>query len=168
MSDGNDRLHCHIPTELKERMESTDEPITKQVVEALEIYFGEDQTGNRAAVERQIQRYQEQKARAQQMIQNGEDMLNEAEQGIARLESRLNQLEENSRSYDDDLDDLLDDMHKQNMSVQVDNVTVQRIAREHDRSAKTVHDDLQDRSDLHESYFTPGAPDVDQSEDFSW
>lgn len=168
MSDGKERLHCHIPTELKERMNSSDEPITKQVVEALEIYYGEDQTGNRAAVERQIQRYQEQKARAQQMIQDGEDMLKEAEQGISRLEQRLTQLEQKTRSYDDDLDELLSDMRERQMSVQPDNVSVQRIAREHQRSAKGVIDDLQERADLDESYFTPGKPDVEDEDDVEY
>jgi len=168
MTDGKERLHCHIPTELKERMNSTDEPITQQVVEALEIYYGEDQTGNRAAVERQIQRYQEQKARAQQMIQNGEDMLEEAEQGISRLEQRLTQLEQKTRSYDDDLDELLSDMRDRGMSVQPDNMSVQRIAREHGRSAKGVIDDLQSRSDLDESYFTPGSPDVESDDDLKF
>jgi len=167
MTDGKERLHCHIPTELKERMDSTDEAITKQVVEALEIYYGEDQTGNRAAVERQIQRYQEQKARAQQMIQDGEDLLKEAEQGISRLEDRLTQLEQHTRSYDDDLDELLSDMEDRQRSVQADSVSVQRIAREHGRSSKAVLDDLQSRNDLDESYFTPGSPDVEDTGGYS-
>jgi len=170
VSSAEERLHCHIPTELKERMDSSDEAITQQVVEALEIYFGEEQTGNRAAVERQIQRYQEQKARGRQMVQDGESMARDAEAGISRLKQRLEQMEASDRSYTDDLDSLLAHMKDEEMAVFADHESVKRIAREHNKTTSTVLDDLQSRSELNGSYFTEGkveSPD-DSGLNYDW
>jgi len=170
MATSGERLHCHIPPELKERMDSSDESLKEQVVEALEIYFGEDQTGSRAAVERQIQRYQEQKARGRQMIQDGESMVDEAEAGIERLKSRLEQMEASDRSYEEDLDSLLEHMQEQTMAVFADHESVKRIARDHTKSVSTVLDDLQSRSELNGSFFTEGpveSPD-DSGLEYDW
>jgi chromosome segregation ATPase len=163
MSDDVERLDAHIPTELKERLRQSDSTQKEQVVEALEIYFGEEQSGNRAAIERQIQRYEQQKARGKRMKQDGEDMISEAESGIRRLKERLESLEQSKLTYGDDLDELLGEMERQEMAVFDDHPSITRIARAHDKRTATVLDDLRDRSDLHESFFSEGAPEVDDA-----
>ena len=166
MTDGNvDRINLNVPTDLKERLKQSDESQTKQVVEALEIYFGESQTGNRAAIERQIQRYQQQKARGQQMIQNGRDMVEEAEEGISRLNDRLEQLQHDNETYQESLTEVLDEMRDgKTHSVWEDHATVQRISRQHDKTPNTVIDDLKARSEFDESRFEQqlGKPDDDE------
>ena len=161
VSDDVERLDAHIPADLKERLKQSDDTQTEQVIEALEIYFGDEQSGNRAAIERQIQRYEEQKARGKRMKQDGEDMIREAESGIRRLKKRLEELEQSKLTYGDDLDELLDEMDRQEMAVFDGHPSIDRIARAHDKDTATVLDDLRRRSDLHESFFTEGPPDVD-------
>ena len=161
VTDDVERLDAHIPADLKERLKQSDDTQTEQVIEALEIYFGDEQSGNRAAIERQIQRYEEQKARGKRMKQDGEDMIREAESGIRRLKKRLEELEQSKLTYGDDLDELLDEMDRQEMAVFEGHPSIDRIARAHDKDAATVLDELRRRSDLHESFFTEGAPDVD-------
>jgi chromosome segregation ATPase len=161
VSDDVERLDAHIPSELKERLRQSDSTQKEQVVEALEIYFGEEQSGNRAAIERQIQRYEQQRARGKRMKQDGEDMIREAESGIRRLKERLEELEQSKLTYGDDLDELLGEMDKQEMAVWEEHPSIDRIARAHDKDRRAVVDDLRSRSDLHESFFTEGPPDVD-------
>ena len=166
MSDGTERLDAHIPAELKERLRQGDSTQTEQVVEALEIYFGEQQSGSRAAIERQIQRYEEQKARGKQMKQDGEDMIQEAEAGIRRLNARLDSIQQSEATYGDDLDELLQEMEANEMAVWADHPSTVRIAREHDKATDTVMDDLEERSDLNETFFGEGAPEVDDTPEF--
>lgn len=161
-----ERLDAHIPSELKERLRQGDATQKEQVVEALEIYFGEDQSGNRAAIERQIQRYEEQKARGEQMKQDGEDMIREAESGIRRLKARLDSLEQSEASYEDDLDELLEEMEANEMAVWSDHPSAVRIAREHDTTTDTVMADLEERADLNETFFGEGAPEIDETPEF--
>jgi len=166
MSDGNtERINLDVPADLKERLRQSDDTQTEQVIEALEIYFGDEQSGNRAAIERQIQRYEEQKARGKRMKQDGEDMIREAESGIRRLKKRLEELEQSKLTYGDDLDELLGEMERQEMAVWDDHPSVERIARAHDKDTSAVLDDLRARSDLDESFFTEGPPDVDDGPD---
>lgn len=166
MSDGNtERINLDVPADLKERLKQSDDTQTEQVVEALEIYFGEEQSGNRAAIERQIQRFEEQRARGERMKQDGQDMVKEAESGIRRLEQRLEELEQSKLTYGDDLDELLGEMEHQEMAVFDGHPSIDRIARAHDKDTTTVLDDLRARSDLHESFFTRGPPDVDDGPD---
>lgn len=165
MSDETVRLDAHIPADLKERLKQGDDTQTEQVIEALEIYFGDEQSGNRAAIERQIQRYEEQKARGKRMKQDGEDMIREAESGIRRLKTRLDELEQSKLNYGDDLDELLDEMEREEMSVFVGHPSIDRIARAHDKNTSAVLDDLRTRSDLDESFFTEGPPDVEDTLD---
>ena len=163
MTDDNvSRINLNVPAELKERLKQGDDSQTNQVVEALEIYFGEEQTGNRAAIERQIQRYEEQKARGRRMVQDGEDMVKEAEAGISRLKSRLETLEASTASYVEDMDELLDEMNENRTTVWETHPSVERIAREHGEPAGDVLEDLKERSDLHESFFSQGAPEVEE------
>lgn len=163
MTDDNvSRINLNVPAELKERLKQGDDSQTNQVVEALEIYFGEEQTGNRAAIERQIQRYEEQKARGRRMVQDGEDMVKEAEAGISRLKSRLETLEASTASYVEDMDELLDEMNENRTTVWETHPSVERIAREHGEPADDVLEDLKERSDLHESFFSMGAPEVEE------
>lgn len=167
MSDGNTaRINLNVPADLKERLKQGTDSQTEQVVEALEIYFGEEQSGNRAAIERQIQRYEEQKARGKQMKQDGEDMVKEAESGIRRLKARLDSLEQSEASYEDDLDELLEEMEANEMAVWADHPSAVRIAREHDATTDTVMDDLKERADLNETFFGEGAPEVDETPEF--
>lgn len=154
-----ERLDMLVPKETKERLRQSDSSMTDTVLEALEIYFGEEQTGNRSAIERQIQRYQEQKARGQQMIQNGEDMVQEAEEGISRLRSRLDQLEERQGDYDETLETQLEEMREEGISLFPGHVTLQRIAQEFDKDQGQVIQDLKKRSDLNDTYFTEGPPE---------
>lgn len=169
MSDGNyARINLNVPADLKERLKQGNDSQTEQIVEALEIYFGEEQSGNRAAIERQIQRYEEQKARGKQMKQDGEDMIKEAESGIRRLKARLDSLEQSEQSYEEDLGELLQEMEEQPMAVWADHPSATRIAREHDKSPSTVIDDLKERSDLNETFFGEGAPEVDDTPDFDY
>ena len=160
--DNVSRINLNVPAELKERLKQGDDSQTNQVVEALEIYFGEEQTGNRAAIERQIQRYEEQKARGRRMVQDGEDMVKEAEAGISRLKSRLETLEASTASYVEDMDELLDEMNENRTTVWETHPSVERIAREHGEPADDVLEDLKERSDLHESFFSMGAPEVEE------
>jgi chromosome segregation ATPase len=160
--DNVSRINLNVPAELKERLKQGDDSQTNQVVEALEIYFGEEQTGNRAAIERQIQRYEEQKARGRRMVQDGEDMVKEAEAGISRLKSRLETLEASTASYVEDMDELLDEMNENRTTVWETHPSVERIAREHGEPADDVLKDLKERSDLHESFFSMGAPEVEE------
>lgn len=167
MSDENTaRINLNVPADLKERLKQGNDSQTEQVVEALEIYFGEQQSGSRAAIERQIQRYEEQKARGKQMKQDGEDMIREAEAGIRRLNARLDSLQQSEATYDDDLDELLQEMEANEMAVWADHPSTVRIAREHDKSTSTVMDDLKERSDLNETFFGEGAPEVDNTPEF--
>ena len=167
MSDENTaRINLNVPTDLKERLKQGNDSQTEQVVEALEIYFGEEQSGNRAAIERQIQRDEGQKARGKQMIHDGEDMVQEAEEGIRRLNSRLDSLEQSASNYEDDLDELLAEMEANEMAVWDDHPSAVRIAREHDKNTDTVMDDLKERADLNETFFGEGAPEVDETPEF--
>jgi len=99
------------------------------------------------------------------MKQDGEDMIREAESGIRRLKKRLEELEQSKLTYGDDLDELLGEMERQEMAVWDDHPSVERIARAHDKDTSAVLDDLRARSDLDESFFTEGPPDVDDGPD---
>lgn len=162
MTDGCTRTNVDLPDELWERLDSSNDSKKEQIVEALEIYFGEEQTGNRAAIERQIQRYQQQKARGQQMIQNGRDMVEEAEEGISRLNERLDQIEHEDETYEESLEELIEQL-RENPSIHAteDYKSVKRIAKEHGKPASVVVDDLEARSDLDESRFQPKLHESD-------
>ena len=164
MTDGEERLDAYVPADLKERLRHADATQKEQVVEALEIYFGERNSGNRAAIERQIQRYEEQRSRAKREIQQGKQRLDEAEEGINRLKARLESLEASKASYEDDMDELLAEMDENRTTVWETHPSVERIAREHGKPSSDVLEDLKDRSDLHESFFSQGAPEVDDDE----
>jgi len=158
-TDGVKRTNIELPAEMWERLDQNSDSKKAQVVEALEIYFGEEQSGSRSAIERQIQRFQEQRARGQQMIQNGEDMVNEAEQGISRLKTRLEELNEADENYTDAIDEQLAFMEQQQESVFRGHPTVERIARDHGKTQSDVLTDMKARSSLNESYFTEGSPE---------
>ena len=89
------------------------------------------------------------------------DATKKAESGIRRLKERLEELEQSKLTYGDDLDELLGEMDKQEMAVWEEHPSIDRIARAHDKDRRAVLDDLRSRSDLHESFFTEGPPDVD-------
>lgn len=167
-TDNGARLHAEIPDALKEKLRQADGTMTENLVEALEIYFGEAQADSRAAIKRQINRLEEQRARGQQLIQDGEDMVQEAEEGLQRLEKRLEELDGQTTSYDSALDDLLVDMTEEDMSVQPDHGRVKRLAKRFNKSRDEVFTDLKERSDLHESYFTPGAPEEPETDELAW
>jgi predicted nucleic acid-binding Zn-ribbon protein len=161
MSDSEKkRMNLELPTEMWERLDQNDETKKGQIVEALEIFFGEEQSGSRSAIERQIQRFQEQRARGQQMIQNGEDMVSEAEEGISRLKARLDELEAASEDYDATIDEQLAFMADEDESVFEGHPTIERIARDHGKTQSEVLNDLRSRSKLNESYFTEGPPEM--------
>jgi broad specificity phosphatase PhoE len=164
VSSGEERIDAYVPAELKERLRHSDGTQKEQIVEALEIYFGDRESGNKAAIERQIQRYQEQRARAKQEIQRGEQRLEEAEEGIRRLEARLEMLEASATSYEDDLDELLTEMEAEEHSVWEDHPSVVRISNDHGEPPDDVLDDLRERSDLNETFFTMGRPDTGDEE----
>lgn len=154
MSDGNERLNVVLPAELKERLKSGDDSMKSQIVEALEIYFGQGETSSRAAIERQIQRYEEKRARGRQMIQDGEDMVSEAEDALEALQIRLEKLERQDETYEEALDEQIEDMQDDgSFSVWEDHPTVERISRDHGKTPSTVIDDLKDRSDIDPSRF---------------
>lgn len=153
MTDGCTRTNVDLPDVLWERLDSATDSKKEQIVEALEIYFGEEQTGNRAAIERQIQRYQQQKARGQQTLQDARDMVEEAEEGISGLNQRLEQIDQDEETYGESLDELLEDMQVDGYSVWEEHAQVQRIATEQGKPTSTVLDDLRARSDLDHSRF---------------
>lgn len=157
--DQKKRMNLELPVEMWERLDQNDDTKKGQIVEALEIFFGEEQSGSRSAIERQIQRFQEQRARGQQMIQNGEDMVNEAEEGISRLKARLDELNAADEQYTDAIDEQLAFMEQQQESVFRGHPTVERIARDHGKTQSEVLTDMKDRSSLNESYFTEGSPE---------
>jgi chromosome segregation ATPase len=161
-------LRAEIPVALKEKLRQNDGTIKDQLVEALEIYFGESQADSRAAIKRQINRYEEQKAKGEQLIADGEDMVSEAESGIERLQQKLQTLDAELTSYDDALDDLLVEMGEQEMSVQPDHGRIKELAAQFNKPTDTVHSDLQARSDLNESFFTAGAPEPDDDDELAW
>lgn len=158
-SDETARLDAHIPVRLKEKLRQAEETQTDAVIEALEIYFGEGTAGSREAIERQIQRLTEQKAKAEQRKQTAEEQIREAEEGIARLRNRLDAMEHTAESYEDALDEQLAYMEENTTSVFVGHASAKRIARDHDRSEEEVVEDLRERSDLHPTYFTEGRPE---------
>jgi len=163
MSDSNEtkRTNVEIPVEMWERLDQNDDSKKDQMVEALEIFFGEQQSGSRSAIEHQIQRFQEQRARGQQMIQNGEDMVKEAEEGISRLKARLEDLEADDQAYADIIDEQLAYLEEQEQSIFEGHPTLERIANEHGKTQSEVLDDMQERSSLNDSFFTQGAPEQD-------
>ena len=156
MGDDVERLHAHIPLDLKEKLKSGDGSQRDQVVEALEIYFGEENAGNREAINRQINRFKEQKARGEQLIQQGEEMKREAEAGIERLQSRLDSIEQTKLGYDQELKNLLVTIDEESMAVFEGHARVQSIANAHDKAPVKVLNDLREQSDLNDSYFEPG------------
>jgi len=162
VSREEERIDAYVPADLKERLRHSDGTQKEQIVEALEIYFGDRESGNKAAIERQIQRYEEQRARAKQEIQQGKQRLEEAEEGIRRLNARLESLEASTASYVEDMDELLDEMNENRTTVWETHPSVERIAREHGEPADDVLEDLKERSDLHESFFSQGAPEVEE------
>lgn len=165
MSDGNERLHVHLPTELKERLKTGDGSMKSQIVEALEIYFGQGETSSRAAIERQIQRYEEKRARGRQMIQDGENIVSEAEDALEALNRRLTELERQDETYHEAVDELIEDMRDgSGYSVWEDHPTIERISRDHGKRPSTVINDLKSRCDLDASRFEQqlGQPDDDQ------
>jgi len=157
------RMNLELPAEMWERLDQNEDTKKGQIVEALEIFFGEEQSGSRAAIERQIQRFQEQRARGQQMIQNGEDMVQEAEEGINRLKTRLDEIEAASENYTETLDEQLSFMDDEGEAVFEGHPTVERIARDHGKTQSQVIDDMRERSSLNESYFTEGAPEMENT-----
>jgi chromosome segregation ATPase len=170
MSDSNEtkRTNVDLPLELWERLDQNDASKKDQVVEALEIFFGEEQSGSRTAIERQIQRFQEQRARGQQMIQNGENMVEEAEEGISRLKSRLDEIETADKEYTETLDDQLAHMKAEQQSIFEGHPTLERIAREHGKTQTEVLDDMKERSSLNNDYFTEGRPEDDSLSIGEW
>lgn len=161
MSESEERLNVILPAELKERLRSGDDSMKSQIVEALEIYFGQGETSSRAAIERQIQRYEEKRARGRQMIQDGEDMVSEAEDALEALHQRLDEMERKDETYEQALDEQIEDMCEGSYSIWEAHPTVERISRDHGKPASVVIDDLKARSDLNDSRFEEqlGQPD---------
>lgn len=161
------RMNLELPIELWERLHQSSDTKKGQIVEALEIYYGDKQTGSRAAIERQIQRFEEQRARGKQLVRDGEDMIEEAEEGISRLKSRLDELESSDQKYSDALDEQLEYMRNDGAVIFEGHPSLERIANDHGKTQSEVLDDLRNRSDLDESYFTQGSPDtgIDRSAD---
>lgn len=158
-TDDTERLVAEVPPPLKERFRQMDGSITENVVEAMEIYAGEGQSDSKAAIERQISRFREQKRKGERMKNDAEEMIEEAEDGIDRLQAKLERLEASSASYEDDLDDLIQDLRENQRAVFEDHPSIERIAGEHGKTQQQVLDDLEERSDLNETYFTEGRPE---------
>lgn len=156
MGGEEERLHAYIPPDLKEKLKNGDKSQREQVIEALEIYYGEDNAGNREAIKRQINRFREQKARGEQLIEQGKNMKREAEDGIQRLESRLDSIEQTKLGYEEELQNLLATMEDEQMAVFEDHARVQSISNAHDKAPQEVLADLRELSDLDPSYFEPG------------
>lgn len=157
MTDGKERVHCEIPADLKERLRQSEQSQTDTIVEALELYWGEEAMGTEASIRRQINRYREQKARGEQLVQSGEEMIKEANRGINNLQSRLDQLEASSREYDEALEEMLNWMEEHTRPIFVGMSRLDDLAAEFSRDPESIHEDLRDRSDLPEEYFSRGA-----------
>lgn len=157
-SNDEERLHAFIPQDQSRRLEQGDKSKKEQVVEALELYFGEGDS-NKEAVKRQIARYKEHRARGQQLVQNGREMVTEADERIAALEEKLATMEESVQKYADAQDDLLHKVQSERSSVFPEHAQIQEIAQTYDRTPTEVISDLKDRSDLPPEYFTPGPID---------
>lgn len=167
MTDEETRLHAYIPEDQDRRLEQGEKSKKEQVVEALELYFGEGNS-NREAVKRQIARYKEHRARGQQLVQNGQEMVSEANERIAALEKKLESMEESVQAYDDAQDEILHKMQSERTSVFVDHAQIQEIAQNHDLTPQEVLADLKERSDLPPDYFTPGPVDDGNGEGLSF
>jgi hypothetical protein len=57
-------------------------------------------------------------------------------------------------------------MEANEMAVWADHPSAVRIAREHDKNTDTVIADLKERTDLNETFFGEGAPEVDETPEF--
>lgn len=159
------RMNLELPVVLWERLDQSSETKKGQIVEALEIYYGDKQGGSRAAIERQIQRFQEQRARGEQLKRDGNDMIEEAEEGISRLKSRLDELEASDQQYSDALDEQLDYMIEENEPIFEGHASLERISNNHGKTQSEVLTDLRERSDLDDSFFSEGSADSEESED---
>lgn len=166
-SDDETRLHAHIPVDQDRRLEQGEKSKKEQVVEALELYFGEGDS-NREAVKRQIARYKEHRARGQQLVQNGKEMVSEANERIAALEQKLESMEESVQAYDDAQDEILHKMRSERTSVFPSHAQIEEIAQKHDLAPEEVIADLKERSDLSPDYFTPGPVDDGNDEGLSF
>lgn len=155
MTDDEERLHAYIPAEYDRRLSQACESKKEQVVEALELYFGDAKT-SRQAIERQLSRMREKRAKGEQLVQTGEDMMHNAQENIDRLEEKLAQIEESVHSYDDALDEITAEMHNAQTSRFPEHAQIQEIAQTHDETPDDVISDLKERSDLPAQYFTPG------------
>lgn len=161
MTDGGEeRLHVHIPEEYSEKLDRADETKKDQILDALSLYFGDEEPESRAAIERNIQRFREQKAKGEQMIADGEAMVREADEAIENLESRLEDVETTDDDYAADLDDVIDQMRDGPMAVFLGHTSITRIANTHGKGEQAVIDDIRDRTDFDESFFGKGRPET--------
>jgi myosin heavy subunit len=157
--EDRERLHAHIPTDLKERMRQDASSQTDVVIEALELYFGQAASGNEEALRRQLSRWKEQKARGEQMVQSGREMVEEAERGIENINRRLESMQEHSREYDAALDEELARMQEERRPIFEGVARLEELSGEFSKPESEILADLKARSDLGEQWFTPGVPE---------
>jgi len=159
------QLATEVPREYKTRLKRGDDTIKDQLLDALSMYFGEAEPESRAAIERNLQRFREQKAKGEQMVADGETMIHEADEAIENLESRLEDAETTDDDYAADLDDVIAQMRDAPMAVFPGHASITRIANTHGKSEQAVIDDIRERTDLDASHFGRGRPDTENDSD---
>lgn len=142
MSNYNLNIDDDVHKALKER----DETIVDALNEAARQYLDLASMDNEAGLRRRLDDLD-------QRIEDWHERQLTAEEKIAELEAqrdvvveKLEALEEESNSWEEDLDELLEDMQDGDMNVFSSHPRVDEIARSHDETPDSVLDALQDRA----------------------
>ena len=143
-SDNRERLIAEVPSNLKQLVDADQRTNRDVVISALKRELGSDETSR---LEMQLEHRREQRQMFKKEIQGTQSKVASLNDEISALEDQLETIEDESDSYENALDDVLDEMVDEGTHVFDGHGSIRDIATDHNTDQPVVIDDLKDRAD---------------------
>ena len=149
---GREHVAAEISKEAKQALKEADEPIWKQIDEAVRVMKGLDDVTTEEAFRRRIDTLLQKKKNVQSQIDDLQSELDQLEQEIEDEQNRFDEFLAERDSIQEIQDDVLDDIENTSMSVFARKSRLRELARreyghETDENIQKAISDLKDRRD---------------------
>lgn len=115
--DGRSKLTAELPEELIQEAKAQDEPVWREITEALRMRYGLDEVDNEKTHERHLDRLRNEQEQLTQEIEEAKEELESVNERIEYHEEQLRKIREQKESYEQRLRNILNEMSETDLRI---------------------------------------------------
>lgn len=128
--DGRSKLTAELPEELIQEAKAQDEPVWREITDALRMRYGMDEVDDEATHERHLDRLRNEQETLTQQIEEAKSELESVNDRIEYHEEQLRKIREQKESYEQRLRNILTEMSETDLRIPAFKSELRKLAAE--------------------------------------